>query len=119
MYRILTEEKHAEQVKATLTGLGLDFTLYRVRGSWRGHEENTLAIELDNISRNLFLLGLNCMGLVVYGLFLTRKKQRSTSGIAKCSKSRKRPGKRAKQTRVSTRCPEKCHYGVVKLRVEP
>jgi hypothetical protein len=28
MYRILTEEKNVEQVKATLTGLGLDFTLF-------------------------------------------------------------------------------------------
>jgi hypothetical protein len=53
MYRILTEEKNVEQVKATLTGLGLDFTLYRARGSWHGQEENSLAIELDNISRNL------------------------------------------------------------------
>jgi hypothetical protein len=53
MYRILTEEKNVEQVKATLTGLGLDFTLYRARGTWNGREENSLAIELDNISRNL------------------------------------------------------------------
>jgi hypothetical protein len=53
MYRILTEEKNVEEVKATLTGLGLDFTLYRARGSWHGQEENSLAIELDNISRNL------------------------------------------------------------------
>ena len=53
MYRILTEEKNVEQVKATLTSLGLDFTLYRARGSWHGQEENSLAIELENISRNL------------------------------------------------------------------
>jgi hypothetical protein len=52
MYRILTEEKNVEQIKATLTGLGLDFTLYCARGSWHGQEENSLAIELDNISRN-------------------------------------------------------------------
>lgn len=53
MFRILTEEKNVEQLKATLNGLGLDFTLYRARGSWRGQEENSLAIELDNITRSL------------------------------------------------------------------
>jgi hypothetical protein len=52
MYRILTEEKNVEQVKATLTGLGLDFTLFHALGSWHGKEENSLAIELDNVSRN-------------------------------------------------------------------
>ena len=51
MFRILTEEKNVKQVKATLTGLGLDFTLYRARGSWRGQEERSLAIELDNVTR--------------------------------------------------------------------
>jgi type II secretory pathway component PulC len=50
MYRILTEEKNVEQVKATLTGLGLDFTLFNAQGCWRGQRENSLAIELDNIS---------------------------------------------------------------------
>ena len=53
MYRILTEEKNVEQVKAALTRIGLDFTLYRARGSWHGKEENSLAIELDDISRSL------------------------------------------------------------------
>lgn len=53
MFRILTEEKNVEQVKATLTGLGLDFILFSARGTWHGQEENSLAIELDNISRNL------------------------------------------------------------------
>jgi hypothetical protein len=53
MYRILTEEKNVEQVTATLTSLGLDFTLYRARGSWHGQEENSLAIELDQIPRSL------------------------------------------------------------------
>ena len=53
MYRILTEEKNVEQVKAALTGLGLDFTLYRACGSWHGQEENSIAIELDNIPRHL------------------------------------------------------------------
>jgi hypothetical protein len=28
MYRILTENKNADQVKRTLCGLGLDFTVY-------------------------------------------------------------------------------------------
>lgn len=52
MFRILTEEKNVKQVKATLTSLGLDFTIYRARGSWQGQEEDSLAIELDNIPRN-------------------------------------------------------------------
>ena len=52
MFRILTEDKNVKQVKATLTGLGLDFTIYRARGSWQGQEENSLAIELDNIPRH-------------------------------------------------------------------
>ncbi len=53
MYRILTEAKNVDQLKAMLTGLGLDFTLYRARGSWHGQEEDSLAIEFDNISQNL------------------------------------------------------------------
>jgi hypothetical protein len=51
MFRILTEDKNVKRVKAMLTGLGLDFTLYRARGSWQGREENSLAIELDNVPR--------------------------------------------------------------------
>jgi hypothetical protein len=51
VFRILTEDKNVRRVKAMLTGLGLDFTLYRARGSWQGKEENSLAIELDNIPR--------------------------------------------------------------------
>jgi len=53
MYRILTEEKNVEQLKTTLVGLGLDFTLFRTLGSWHGREEDSLVIELDNIPRNL------------------------------------------------------------------
>jgi hypothetical protein len=52
VFRILTEEKNVDQVKATLIGLGLDFTLFRGRGTWQGKEENSLAIELDNIPRH-------------------------------------------------------------------
>ena len=52
MFRILTEEKNVDEVKATLKGLGLDFTLFRALGSWHGKEENSLAIELDNIPRH-------------------------------------------------------------------
>lgn len=51
MYRILTEEKNVDQIKTTLNGLGLDFTLFNAQGSWKGMEENSLAIELDNIPR--------------------------------------------------------------------
>jgi len=51
VFRILTEEKNIDRIKAALIGLGLDFTLYRASGSWRGQEENSLAIELDNITR--------------------------------------------------------------------
>jgi hypothetical protein len=51
MYRILTEEKNVDQIKAALNGLGLDFTLFNAQGSWKGMEENSLAIELDNIPR--------------------------------------------------------------------
>jgi hypothetical protein len=52
VFRILTEDKNVKRIKATLIGLGLDFTLYRARGSWQGQEENSLAIELDNIPRH-------------------------------------------------------------------
>ena len=52
MFRILTEEKNVDQLKATLVGLGLDFTLFNAQGSWKGMEENSLAIELDNIPRH-------------------------------------------------------------------
>jgi hypothetical protein len=46
MYRILTENKNADQVKRTLSGLGLDFTVYYGEGTWRGQHENSLMIEL-------------------------------------------------------------------------
>jgi len=52
MYRILTEEVNVDLLKATLVGLGLDFTLFHAQGCWRGQRENSLAIEFDNVSRN-------------------------------------------------------------------
>ena len=52
LFRILTEHKNVKRIKAMLTGLGLDFTMYRARGSWQGQEEHSLAIELDNIPRH-------------------------------------------------------------------
>ena len=51
MFRILTEWKNVKQVKAKLTSLGLDFTTSLARGSWQGQEEDSLIIELDNITR--------------------------------------------------------------------
>lgn len=52
MYRILTEAKNVEQIKAVLRGFGLDFTLFPGVGSWRGQEERSVAVELDNVSHN-------------------------------------------------------------------
>src|ERR1035437_3394145 len=52
MYRILTEEKRVDLVKAVLIDSGLDFTLFSGRGTWHGQEENSLAIELSNIPRH-------------------------------------------------------------------
>jgi hypothetical protein len=51
MYRIVTEEKNVEGIKAALAAFDLDFTLFRGIGSWRGKEETSLAVELDRISR--------------------------------------------------------------------
>lgn len=51
MYRIVAEEKNVERIKAALIAFGLDFTLIRGIGSWRGKEEPSLAVELDRISR--------------------------------------------------------------------
>jgi len=53
MYRILTENKNADQVKRTLCGLGLDFTVYYGEGTWHGQHENSLMIELDNVTEEL------------------------------------------------------------------
>jgi hypothetical protein len=51
MYRILTESKNLELVKSGLRKLGIDYTLYSGDGSWKGEEERSLIIELDNIPR--------------------------------------------------------------------
>lgn len=51
MFRIVTEDKNEEGIKAALLGLDLDFTLYRGVVSWKGREEHSLAVELDRISR--------------------------------------------------------------------
>ncbi len=54
MYRILTEYKNIEGVNNTLLGLGLlNYTLYFGKGSWNGHSEKSLIIELDNITKGL------------------------------------------------------------------
>ena len=50
MYRILTEERNVEKMKAILRSLGLDFTVFRALGSWLGKEEASVAIELDNVA---------------------------------------------------------------------
>jgi hypothetical protein len=51
MYRILTESKNIDLVKTSLGDLGLDYTLYAGNGSWRGQHEDSLIIELDNITK--------------------------------------------------------------------
>jgi hypothetical protein len=53
MYRILTENKNADGVKKALAGLGLDYTVYYGEGAWRGQRENSLMIELDNVTKDL------------------------------------------------------------------
>ena len=53
MFRILTENKNVEQVKTALVRLGLDYTVYRAEGAWQGQQEDSLMIELDNITKEL------------------------------------------------------------------
>jgi hypothetical protein len=53
MYRILTENKNTDQVKRMLGGLGLDYTVYYGDGSWHGRAENSMTIELDNVSEDV------------------------------------------------------------------
>ena len=55
MYRILTEAKNVEEVKQELIRLGLDYTVYCAEGSYQGTQEQSLIIELDNVSRELVL----------------------------------------------------------------
>lgn len=51
MFRIVTEYKNVKGIKAVLSARDLDFTLFRGDGSWRGTEEQSLAVELDHIPR--------------------------------------------------------------------
>ena len=51
MFRILTENKNVDQVKMELVRLGLDYTVYRAEGTWQGQQEDSLMIELDNITK--------------------------------------------------------------------
>lgn len=51
MFRIVTEDKNEEGIKAALFAFDLDFTLFRGIGSWRGKEEPSVAVELDRITR--------------------------------------------------------------------
>jgi hypothetical protein len=51
LYRILTEEKEVDQLKAALISLGLDFTIIRGLGTSHGQEGNSIVIELANTSR--------------------------------------------------------------------
>lgn len=48
MIRILTENVNKEEVKALLMDMGLDFTMIEAERSWRGVEEKSLIIELDD-----------------------------------------------------------------------
>jgi len=50
MYRILTERKNLQKIKAVLRRLGLDYTLVNAEGSWQGQTESSIAIELDAIT---------------------------------------------------------------------
>jgi hypothetical protein len=51
MYRILTERRNPERVKAMLRRLSFDYTVIDAQGSWMGHAEDSMVIELDGISR--------------------------------------------------------------------
>lgn len=51
MYRIVTEDKNVEGIKAVLVVLHLDFTLFRGLGYWKGKEERSVVVELDRVSQ--------------------------------------------------------------------
>jgi hypothetical protein len=53
MYRIVTERKNVDSIKQALWGFGLDYTLVLSEGSWHGQPEESLIIELNDISRDL------------------------------------------------------------------
>lgn len=50
MFRILTERKNVDEVKAALGDLGFNYTVFDAQGSWNGQIENSMAIELDGVS---------------------------------------------------------------------
>jgi hypothetical protein len=50
MYRILTEQKKSDQVKAALGNLGFDYTVFNTQGSWYEQIANSMAIELYGAS---------------------------------------------------------------------
>jgi len=52
MYRILTESKNVNAVKALLGRLGYDYTVYYCDGSWHGQTESSMVIELGTASEN-------------------------------------------------------------------
>jgi hypothetical protein len=52
MCRILTAAKNVDQVKAMLIGLGLNYSVFSGQNTWYGQEENSFAIELDNVRRH-------------------------------------------------------------------
>jgi hypothetical protein len=53
MFRIVTERKDVDSIKETLWAYALDFTLVLGEGSWRGQPEQSLIIELNDVSRDV------------------------------------------------------------------
>lgn len=53
MFRILTERKNLDLIEKMLEGRGLDYTVYLSFGSWQGNAEQSMAIELDRVSRGV------------------------------------------------------------------
>ncbi len=53
MYRIVTENKNAETIKAFLGSFGLDYTVYYCEGSWQGQTENSMVVELGSVSEEI------------------------------------------------------------------
>ena len=51
MFRILTERKNVKQIRAAISGLGLDTTIYPAVGTWRGVEEKSLVIEFAVVTK--------------------------------------------------------------------
>ena len=51
LFRIVTENKNADQLRKMLSDLEIDYTMYCADGSWQGISECSLLIELDQISR--------------------------------------------------------------------